>query len=417
MTSAASLSEPQVLAHTKRRLFPDSDEPNTYSVVDTQFAVEEWLPGQPIPPNISKQLAPFNHVQLGSGYPDLVGVRFLEPDFLTVERFGDQPPLVAVEAKGYVDSGAVNVEQGVVQAYDRLHEANAAYVAAPVRAISRSVRTLARELNVGVLGVDASGTVEPLEAPRIVGNRTSDDATAIRFQATAQGVAEKSFGLNHPKNYLGVPLAMCHPADTDEMLAECVVRAVDDARRGATFLGLIAEHPDQTELTPLGEEVVRFALSRYGSVDTALTAFENWQGSRKRFCDVAPEWGLLTRRVVWTYPATQLFVEELQTMHDDGVHEPSLVDLVEWLHVQHPTFTIELFLRGTDDVRSRVLDEKGSLHAAELKDGNVFHSPTVFQLKAMLYHGGILTERGSEPHRLDPTTDIWQLRDSLGATS
>ncbi|MFC4246255.1 hypothetical protein ACFOZ7_04500 [Natribaculum luteum] len=412
MASAASLSEPQVLAHAKRRLFPAADEPNAYAVCDTQFAMDEWLPGRPISPTVREQLAPFNHVRLGSGYPDLVGVRTLESDLLAVERFGDQPPLIAVEAKGYTDAG-VDVERGVVQAYDRLHEANAAYVAAPVAAISESTRTIARELNVGVLGVTHSGTVEPLEVPRVVGNRTSDEATAIRFQATAQGVADKSFGLNHPKNYLAVPLALSHPDETETVLAERVVRATDDARRGAAFLGLIEEHPDRIGLTPLGEEVVRFALSQYESIDDALAVFEDWQGSPKRFCDLAPNWGLLTRRVVWTYPATQLLVEELQTMHDDGIRDPSLVDLVEWLHVHHPTFTVELFLRGTDDVRSRVLDETGTLEVDELADGNVFHAPTVFQLKAMLFHAGILADRGAEPHRLDPTTDSWRLREPL----
>lgn len=413
--ASAALSEPQVLAHAKRRLFPDTNEPNTYAVVDTQFAKEEWLQGQPIPPDVRKQLAPFNHVRLGSGYPDLVGVRLQESDLLAVERFGDQPPLIAVEAKGHTDGRGVGIEQGVIQAYDRLHEANAAYVAAPVEAVSQSVRTLARELNVGVLGVDADGTVEPLEVPRVVGNRTSDDATAIRFQATAQGVADKSFSLNHPKNYIAYPLALYHPNDTEGVLAERVIRAIDEARTGAAFLGLIDEQLNRVDLTPLGEEVVRFALDRYGSVDAALTAFEDWHRSQARFCDLAPEWGHLTRRVVWAYPATQLLVEELQTMHDDGITTPSLVELVEWLHVHHPTFTVELFLRGTDDVRSRVLGEKGELRVDELTDGNVFHSPTVFQLKAMLFHAGMLTERGSEPHRLDPTTDVWELREPLDA--
>ena len=417
MASAGSLSEPRVLAHTKRRLFPDPEEDNTYAVVDTQFAVDEWLADEPIDSELREHLAPFNHVQVGSGYPDLVGVRQLESELLAVERFGDHPPLVAIEAKGYTGNRAVDVERGVIQAYDRLHEANAAYVAAPEEAVSQSARTLARELNVGVLGIKSSGNVTPLEAPRVVGNRTSDDATAIRFQATAQGVADKSFGLNHPKNYLAYPLALYHPDDTDTVLAEYVVRAVDDTRRGASFIGLIEEHPDRVELRPLGEEVVRFALTRYGSIDAALSVFENWQGSRKRFCDVAPEWGLITRRVVWAYPATQLLVEELQTMHIDGVREPSLVDLVEWLHVQHPTFTVELFLRGSDEVRSRVLDEEGQIQPAELEDGTVFHSPTVFQLKAMLYHSGILTERGAEPHRLNPTTDVWQLREPLEFTA
>ncbi len=297
MASVASLSEPNVLAHAKERLFPDPDEDDTYAVVDTQFAVD--------------------------------------------------------------------VERGVVQAYDRLHEANAAYVVAPERAVSQSDQTLARELNIGVLGVAPDGTVDPLEIPRVVGNRTSAEATAIRFQATAQGVADKSFGLNHPKNYLAYPLAAYHAEETDAVLAEHVVRAVDDARRGAAFLGLVEDRPDGIELTPLGGEVVRFALRRYASVDDALRTFEDWVGSRKRFCDLAPEWGLLARRVAWQYPATQLLVEE------------------------------------------------GGLDASQLADGTVFHSPTVFQLKAMLYHCGILTERGAEPHRLDPLTDVWKLCEPL----
>jgi hypothetical protein len=413
MARAASFSEPQVLAHTKRRLFPDADEPNTYSVVDTQFAADEWLTGSPIPPAVREELAPFNHVQLGSGYPDLVGVRLLESDLLAVERFGDHPPLVAVEAKGHTTDGTVDVEQGIVQAYDRLHEANAAYVTAPERAISPSARTLARELNVGVLGVADDGSVTPLEVPRVVGNRTTDDATAIRFQATAQGVANRSFGLNHPKNYLAYPLAHYHAGDTADVLERYVVGATDDARRGATFLGLVEETPTGVELTPLGSEVVRFALDRSDSVDDALSEFEAWRGSQKRFCDLVPEWGLATRRVLWAYPATKLIVEELQTMHDDAIAEPSLVDLVEWLFVQHPTFTVELFVRGTDEARSRVLDTEGVLDTAALTDGNVFHSPTVFQLKAMLYHAGILIDRGCEPHRLDPTADVWRLRESL----
>ncbi|MFC6723370.1 hypothetical protein ACFQE1_02960, partial [Halobium palmae] len=100
MASAAPLPEPEVLAHAKRRLFPDADESNSYSVVDTQFATDEWLPGRRIPSELRERLAPFNHVRLGSGYPDLVGVRALEPELLAVDRFGDQPPLVAVDAKG-----------------------------------------------------------------------------------------------------------------------------------------------------------------------------------------------------------------------------------------------------------------------------------------------------------------------------
>lgn len=62
----------------------------------------------------------------------LVGVRVLNSDFLAVERFGDDPALIVIETKGYTETGTVNVEWGVVQADDHPHEANAAYVAAPV---------------------------------------------------------------------------------------------------------------------------------------------------------------------------------------------------------------------------------------------------------------------------------------------
>lgn len=414
MASASeSLSEPAVLAYTKRHLFPDDGEENTYAVVDTQFAQSNWISKAKIDTEIKQTLAPFNHVQVGSGYPDLVGVRNLDSELLAVERFGDNPPLIVVEAKGYTESGSVDVERGIVQAYDRLHEANAAYVAAPTPAITQSHRTLAREMNVGVLGVDTAGTVESLEVPRVVGNRTAGEATSIRFQAGAQGVANKSFGLNHPKNYLAYPLALYHPDDTESVLSEYVVDAIDGARTGASFLDLIDIGPTRERLTPLGDEVVRFAHREYGSVDMALQLFTEWKRSRKRFSDLAPKWGLLTRRIVYDYPATQLLITELQQLHDDGVPKPSLPEFVRYLHELHSSFTVELFFRGDDNVRERVLTSDGNLRNEVLDDGHVYHSPTVFQLKAMLFHAGILSKRGKEPSKLTPTEDVWALREKL----
>jgi len=410
-SAAGTLTEPRVLAHTKRRLFPDTDE--GYVVTDTQFSSDRWLASRRVDPEIKDALAPFNHVRVGTGYPDLVGVRTLDDDLLAVDRLGDDPPLFVVEAKGDTDHGGADVERGVVQAYDRLHEANAAYVAAPSGAISQSARTLARELNVGVLGVDADGAVEAIEVPRVVGNRTTTETSAIRFQASAQGVADTSFGLNHPKNYLAYPLAVHHAAETADILAERVVRAVDDARKGAVFLNLVDDDPDRVRLTPLGKEIVRFALGEYGSVDDALYAFDDWKRSRKRFCDIAPKWGLLTRRVVYEYPATKLLVAELQHMHEDRIAEPTLPEVVNYLHELHPSFAVELFVRGDDAVRSRVLNADGELQSSVLTDGDVYHSPTVFQLKAMLYHAGILTTRGAEPSNLEPPTDTWRLRESV----
>jgi hypothetical protein len=414
MASAArDLTEPTVLAHAKRRLFPEDAEEG-YAVVDTQFSSDQWLADRAVDPGIAERLAPFNHVQVGSGYPDLVGVRVLGNDLLAVDRLGDEPPLVAVEAKGYTGQGAVDVERGIVQAHDRLDEANAAFVAVPADAVSQSSRTLARELNVGVLGVEPDGAVRPLESPRLVGHRTTSETNAIRFQASAQGVADVSFSLNHPKNYLGYALAVAHPEPTDTIAAERVVGAVDGARSGATFLNLLDERPDgAVRLTPLGREVVRFGQREYGSVDAALDTFADWKRSRKRFCDVAPRWAQLARRVVFDYPATELLVEEIQRMHEDGHDAPTLPELVERLHRLHPSFTVELFVRGGDDVRSRVLDPDGELRSDTLSDASIYHSPTVFQLKAMLFHAGFLTERGAEPSNLDPRSDVWALREPV----
>lgn len=415
VSSAASpLTEPHVLAHAKQRLFRDEAEENAYAVVDTQFASEEWLAGQAVDGSIKETLAPFNHVRIGSGYPDLVGVRVLESEFLAADGPGDEPPLIAIEAKGVTEHGAVDTQRGIVQAYDRLNGANVAYVAVPRDAITQTDRTLARELNVGLLGVDSNGRVDPIETPRLVGNQSGDEATAIRFQASAQGVAEKSFGLNHPKNYLGYPLAQYANESTEHLLEEHkVVRAFDEARRGAAFLGLVEEQPTGVELTPLGREVVRFAKARYGSVESALVEFEDWYRKSTCFYDLAPDWGDLARRIVFAYPATQLLVEELQTMHDGGIEQPTLVDLVLHVHDSHPAFTVELFLRGDDDVRSDVLTSDGDIREGELVDGSIYHAPTVFQLKAMLYHTGILTERGAEPNRLNPPEDIWAIRDPV----
>jgi len=412
--AGADLTEPHVLARAKRRLFPE-DGAEAYAVVDTQFAHKQWVDRRTVDEAVRETLAPFNHVRVGSGYPDLVGVRPLDDDLLAVDRLGGEPPLIAVEAKGYA-GGGVDTERGIVQARDRLGEANVAFLAAPAAAIAQTDRSLARECNVGVLAVGADGEVRPLERPRVVGNRTADAATSIRFQASAQGVAGKSFGLNHPKNYLAYPLAVAHDGDTETVLAERVVGATDAARAGAAFLNLVTVEPDRTTLTALGKEVVRFALAECGSVDAALDAFEDWKRSRKRFCEVAPKWGQLARRVVYDYPATELLVTELQSLHDDGERRPTLRGFVEYLHGLHPAFTVELFLRGDEGVRSRALTDDGDLRSEALADGNAYHSPTVFQLKAMLFHAGIVTERGSEPHRLDPCEDRWALRHDVGPT-
>jgi hypothetical protein len=272
---------------------------------------------------------------------------------------------------------------------------------------------MARELNVGVLGIKESGQVIALEKPRPVGVQNSDAADAIRFQATAQGVADQSFGLNHPKNYLGYAVATHHPLPTEEVVEEYVVGAVRDARKGAEFLGLVGTSGVADSLTPLGREVLRFAVSEHGDAESALEVFDGWGRSRKRSTGVAPKWGLVARRVVYEYPATELIVEELQKLHNEGVSDTTLRELVLHLFDSHPSFAVELFVSNKDEKRERVFAGEDELDAEVLENGEVYQPSTTFQLKSMMYHAGLLTETGAEPSRIDPMEDVWQLRENV----
>ena len=415
MSATASLTEPEVLAYTKRSLFPE-DSKNTYVVADTQFAKDRWISDREIQDEVRNTLAPFNHVRVGSGYPDLVGVR--GTDSLTgyiLDGTGmTEAALLAVEAKGYKGGGnTVDVETGVVQAHDRLSGANAAYLAAPEEAITSSTRGMARELNVGVLGVRTDGELSVMEKPRPVGIQRSTSTNAIRFQATAQGVADQSFGLNHPKNYLGYALAVHHPEPTEEAVEEYVVGAVPDARKGAEFLGLVDSTGGNETLTLVGKEVVRFAVSEHGDVESALREFKEWHGKRKRFTKLSPKWGLVARRVIFEYPATELIVEELQSLHEQGVSKPTLREFVLNLFESHPSFAVELFMSTKDEKRERVFTVNDELDPDVLENGEVYQPSTTFQLKAMMFHVGILTDKGREPSKIDPTEDIWRLQEAV----
>lgn len=60
-----------------------------------------------------------------------------------------------------------------------------------------------------------------------------------------------------------------------------------------------------------------------------------------------------------------------------------------------------------------MLTGDGELRRSKPADGNIYHLPTVFQLKAIYYHTGIMTERSTEPSNLDPEADEYALRDLL----
>ena len=59
-------------------------------------------------------------VEVGAGYPDLVGVHPLDETYLAADRHLIEPPFVAVKAKGHTESGSVDIEKALQQAYSYL---------------------------------------------------------------------------------------------------------------------------------------------------------------------------------------------------------------------------------------------------------------------------------------------------------
>lgn len=189
---------------------------------------------------------------------------------------------------------------------------------------------------------------------------------------------------------------------------------IESVRNGAAFLGLTEKNQvDEDELTPLGEEIVRFGLDKHrGSIDSLLSEFESWKGRRKRLTQLAPEWALVARWVIFSYPATQLLTATIQELQKT-TSEPTLPELVQQMYDENPTFAIEFFIRDTDEARSKALDTEGNLNRNTLNDVDVYRSTTSYQYKQMLYHCGILSEAGKDTSNLVPEESIWVLENPL----
>lgn len=60
-----------------------------------------------------------------------------------------------IESKGHnSDPSAADVRRGINQAHGHLSEVNLGYVAAPIQSFTDQARSLARDLNIGVIGVE-----------------------------------------------------------------------------------------------------------------------------------------------------------------------------------------------------------------------------------------------------------------------
>lgn len=391
---AATLTEPTVLAAAKETLYPDLDtSPDHYAVTETQFTKPTWG-GWEIPDDLRRRLAPYNTIRLADGEPDLLGVGMPALEVLNADAA--TTPVAVIEAKGHnTDPSAADVKTGINQAHGHLSEVNIGYVAAPIQSISDQARALARDLNIGVIGVESPHDATLVEPARITGvGDFSTTIDAIRFQATTHRLTEGSFPVNHPKNYLGYALALAADCDTADIYSEQVINSVSGGRRGAILLGLVDNQPGGETLTHLGAEVVRFARAQHGTIAAALNEFASWKGRSTRFTTLAPRWAQLARSVAIQYDPTQLIIEALERLHQRGIN-PATIDAVarEASRINQP-LTVEVFF--TQSRREDVLTADGEINESVLTDPTVYKSGIHFQFKYHLRHIGLLTEGGTD---------------------
>jgi hypothetical protein len=415
----AALVEPRVLLAAKEYLLPDGAMPG-YAVVDAQFQVDSWGKTS-IPGEVREGLRPINTLRMAAGYPDAL-VAPPRPDAYreATDRSEHSLPVAVVEAKGLhsdpdgsVDRNATRI--GITQAHAHLGETNVGYAAVPSTLVRPEDRALARELNVGLLAVDGD-RVELLERPRLVGTDATPTIETVRFHGSLGGSPVENFTKNHPKNALGYALAIQHGDDPGAVFERYVIRSVEDARRDAIALGLVSGEPQGDTLTPTGCEVVRTIAYHYDGTTPALKAIDSQTGSSARFIDELPVMGTLARQTLLTYPPTQVLIDVLRELAADGVLTPTLAELAKAVARKRPDFALDLFVSTEADARDRVLseDQDGTLELDAFDVGTVYSTHTTFQYKAMLFHCGLLTERGHDKKsELDPTRAIWALETPL----
>jgi hypothetical protein len=408
---AASLAEPVVLAAAKDTLYPDlNNSSDHYAVTESQFTKPSWGDWE-IPEDLRRRLAPYNSIRLTGGEPDLLGVGMPALEVLNADAA--TTPVVVIEAKGHnTDPSAADVRRGINQAHGHLSEVNLGYVAAPIQSITDQARSLARDLNIGVIGVETPTEAMLVEPARVSGvGDFSTTINAIRFQATTHQFTDGSFPVNHPKNYLGYALAIAANGDTRPVYSEHVINTVSGGRRGAILLGLVDNRPEGDVLTHLGAEVVRFARDQHESVADALDEFASWKRRSTRFTTLAPRWGQLARSVAIQYDPTQLIVEALERLHQRGIETTTIDALVrEASHINQP-LAIEVFI--TQPRREDVLTADGDINESMLTDPTVYKSGIHFQFKYHLYHVGLLTKGGTDD-KDEVLSNGWALEHPVG---
>lgn len=210
----------------------------------------------------------------------------------------------------------------------------------------------------------------------------------------------QEFKLNHPKNYLAVPLAVVADGETDALIRDHAVNLPHRARRGAEETGLITSTGD---VTALGETVIVTGTRLHGSPQEALHAFEQLHGSPKRFTDVHPGWQAVCKRLAFQYEPTKHLVDFLRQQGELSLHE-----LTWLLWKREPELAKTVFLHP-ETIESHTVGPNSPPTSDIVMSADSYRSESTFQFKNFLYHCGIVDERGDHTSRLTPEQDTWNL--------
>jgi hypothetical protein len=236
-----------------------------------------------------------------------------------------------------------------------------------------------------------------------------------------------SYQLNHPKAYLGYAVALDvggYPASAKHLTTEYITNGTSMARRGAQHLDLV---DDERELTPHGEWVVTQAPRWFGVDDnqSVLEELDGLRGARGRFSETLetlPQGDAFTL-VAGDDDITKL-IQTLEHAHSHSV-DLSLATLVTdcWNEFGEYRLVEQLFLRDDEHVTEHVFTDVGDPEVIDivpdaLEDSHapspngdvpIYQSPTVHQLKTVLWHLGLLVEKGTQAKDIDPTESFWGL--------
>lgn len=208
--------------------------------------------------------------------------------------------------------------------------------------------------------------------------------------ATPEQLTVAGLRFNRPKNYIGVPLAIAAAGDAGGLTMQYVTKMAGGAKLGAEELGFLT---DQSTLSDTGEQLVNKLIQIEGSPEQALKEIGNLNGRPTPLYEVRSEWTTPVQKALVQYPPARAILDVLL---DTG--PATLSEFALSLETAYPALLEHGFLRDNPAPENR-----------DYNDVTIYNSQVTCQLKSILYHAELLTERGSSTDTLDPDTDVWEV--------